>query len=110
MGYNINNYKRLGEPEEKENFEDYAKDFENSFPLYLLQKITKVLSTDDSNIIFMGYGKENLFPQIFDTCIGLTDGKLSFYNDRTEIFKVSHLEYAHISVKKWIRQIPCSYI
>ena len=41
MGYNINNYKRLGEPEEKENFEDYAKDFENSFPLYLLQKITK---------------------------------------------------------------------
>ena len=24
----INSYKRLGEPEEKENFEDYAKDFE----------------------------------------------------------------------------------
>lgn len=94
----INNYKRLGEPEEKENFEDYAKDFEKFLSSIPVTEDYQDLSTDDSNIIFMGYGKEDLFPQIFDTCIGLTDGKLSFDNDRTEIFKVSHQEYAHINL------------
>ena len=94
----INNYKRLGEPEEKENFEDYAKDFEKFLSSIPVTEDYQDLSTDDSNIIFMGYGKEDLFPQIFDTCICLTNGKWSFDNDRTEIFKVSHQEYAHINL------------
>ncbi len=94
----INRYKRLGEPEEKENFEDYAKDFEKFLSSIPVTEDYQGLSTDDSNIIFMGYGKEDLFPQIFDTCIRLTNGKLSFDNDRTEIFKVSHQEYAHINL------------
>ena len=94
----INNYKRLCEPEEKENFEDYAKDFEKFLSSIPVTKDYQGLSIDDSNIIFMGYGKEDLFPQIYDTCISLTNEKWSFDNDRTEIFKVSHQEYANINL------------
>ena len=93
----INKYKRLGEPEEKENFEDYAKDFEtflSSIPFtvdYLAPSIA------DSNIIFMGYGKDDIFPQIYYTCISITNGKWSFDTDLTVSFKISHEEYAHIN-------------
>ena len=93
----INSYKRLGEPEEKENFEDYAKDFEEFLSSIPVTEDYPDLSADDSNIIFMGYGKDDLFPQIYDTCISLTNGKWSFDNDRTGIFKVSHQEYAHFN-------------
>lgn len=94
----INNYKRLGEPEEKENISDYAKDFENSLSSMPVTEDYQDLSTEDSNIIFMGYGKEDLFPSIYDTCISLTNGKWSFDNDRTEIFKITHQEFAHINL------------
>lgn len=94
----INNYKRLGELEEKENFEDYAKDFEKYLTSLPVSEDYSDLSTEDSNIIFMGYGKDDLFPQIYDTCISLANGKWKFDEDRTEIFKVSHQEYAHINL------------
>ena len=94
----INNYKRLGELDVKENFEDYAKDFKKYLSSIPVSKDYPDLTTEDSNIIFMGYGKEDLFPQIYDTCICLTDGKWSFDSDRTEIFKVSHQKYAHINL------------
>ena len=94
----INNYKRLGEPEEKMNFEDYAKDFEKYLTTLPVSEDYSDLSTEDSNIIFMGYGKDDLFPQIYDTCISLTNGKWSFDQDRTVVFKVSHQEYAHINL------------
>lgn len=94
----INNYKRLGELEEKENFEDYAKDFEKYLTSLPVSEDYSDLSTEDSNIIFMGYGKDDLFPQIYDTCISLENGKWKFDEDRTEIFKVSHKEYAHINL------------
>lgn len=93
----INNYKRLGEPEEKMNFEDYATDFEKYLSSLPVSEDYSDLSTEDSNIIFMGYGKEDLFPQIYDTCISLANGEWSFDQDRTEVFKVSHQEYAHIN-------------
>lgn len=93
----INNYKRLGEPEEKENFEDYAKDFEEFLSSIPVTEDYPNLSIDDSKIIFIGYGKEDLFPHIYDTCISLTNGKWSFDLDRSESFKVSHQEYSHIN-------------
>lgn len=92
----INKYKRLGEPEEKENFADYTKDFEK----YLSSQPVSDdldLSTENTNIIFMGYGKEDLFPQVYDTCVSLVNGKWVFDSDRTEVFKISHQEYAHIN-------------
>ena len=94
----INNYKRMGELEEKENFEDYAKDFEKYLTSLPVSEDYSDLSTEDSNIIFMGYGKDDLFPQIYDTCISLANGKWKFDEDRTEIFKVSHQEFAHINL------------
>ena len=57
----VNSYKRLGEPEEKENFEDYAKDFESFISTLPVSEDYSDLSMDDSNIIIMGYGKEDLF-------------------------------------------------
>lgn len=94
----VNSYKRLGEPEEKENFEDYAKDFESFISTLPVSEDYSDLSMDDSNIIIMGYGKEDLFPQIYDTCISLANGKFMFDSERTQFSKVSHKEYAHINL------------
>lgn len=94
----INSYKRLVKPEEKKNFEDYAKDFEKYLISIPVSENISNLSTEDSNIIFMGYGKDDLFPQIYDTCICLANGKWKFDVDRTEIFKVSHQKYASINL------------
>ncbi len=94
----INSYKRLGEPEEKENFEDYVKEFENFLSSLPISKDCSDLSIEDSNIIFMGYGKEDLFPQVIDTFVNLINGKWAFDLDRTEYFKISHQDYTHINL------------
>ena len=94
----INSYKRLGEPDEKENFEDYAKDFEKFLSSIPVTEDFQDISTGDSIIIFMGYGKDDLFPQIYDTCISLTNGSLSFDSEKTGIFNLSHQEYAQINL------------
>lgn len=94
----IEDYKRLGELEAKENFTDYAKDFEQFISSLVPSKDYTGLTTEDANIIFMGYGKEDLFPQCYDTCVCLCDGKLVFDPERSGALAVSHREKAHINL------------
>ena len=94
----INDYKSLGEPKEKENFEDYAMDFEKYLStIQVLGDITE-LTTEDSNIFFMGYGKEDLFPQTYDTYVCINNGKWGFDSNQTDIYKISHANFAHINL------------
>lgn len=92
----INGYKRSGEPEEKEDFVDCVKDFEEFLSTIPASDNHPNLSIDHSKIIFMGYGKEDIFPRLYATCLRPTKGKWEFDVDKTDLFKVSHKDYAHI--------------
>lgn len=94
----INDYIGLGSLEEKEDFEEYAKDFERFLSSQHVIEDYSPLSTEDANIIFMGYGKEDLFPQIYDTCVCVNDGILSYDPNMTGFFKLSHKDFAHINI------------
>lgn len=84
----------MDEPELKEDFENYAKDFERFLSTLPVSEEYSDFLTKDSNIIFMGYGKEDLFPQVYDTCVKLNDRKLAFDPERTMPAKISHKENA----------------
>lgn len=89
----INTYKRKGEPEFKHNFDDYVQEF---FNLCLnLSKLPKDLSVEDRNIIFMGYGKDDLFPSVIDVLISLKEGNRIEIDEKI-ITTISHKERASI--------------
>lgn len=85
----INAYKTKGEPECKEDFEDYAKDFLNYLSSVSMKKNWKNLSDDEANIIFMGFGQEDLFPCAYDVLLG-------YDNDTNHLEMKEHL-YTRIS-------------
>lgn len=65
----INKYKQMGEPQIHNDFGDYAKDFEKILSTFNLSQGTKKLSKDDANIIFLGFGKDDIFPSVFDVYV-----------------------------------------
>lgn len=94
----VEGYKRLGEPEAREDFSGYAKDFERYLSSLTPSKDYTGLTAEDANIIFMGYGKEDLFPRCYDTCVCQRDGRLAFDPERTGVFAVSHRKNAYINL------------
>ena len=85
----INAYKEQGEPECKMNFEDYALDFLNYLSSVSIKKSWRDLSDDDVNIIFMGYGLEDLFPCLYDIVLE--------FNEETYHFEMKDHLYTQIS-------------
>jgi hypothetical protein len=69
----IDGYKRLGEPKKHSELEGYAKDFEEYISAQIVDISIGKLSDDDVNIIFMGYGTDDIFPSVCDISVGMTE-------------------------------------
>lgn len=86
----IEQYKRTGGLEEKEEFSDYASHFLSFLSTIPVDKSWKFQSRHDLNIIFMGYGKEDLFPSIYDVILKVNPDKNALEEDFPEYNKISH--------------------
>jgi hypothetical protein len=83
----IHGYKEKGEIEAKENFEECALNFLDHLYSYEVEDSWKNLSLNDGNIIFMGYGKEDMFPCLYDVILQYNSetSKLEAHNTYTQI-------------------------
>ena len=86
----IEQYKRTAGLEEKEEFSDYASHFLSFLSTIPVDKSWKFHSRHDFNIIFMGYGKEDLFPSIYDVILKVNPDNNTFEEDFSEYNKISH--------------------
>lgn len=86
----IEQYKLTGGFEEKDGFSDYASHFLSFLSKIPVDKSWKFQSRYDLNIIFMGYGKENLFPSIYDVILKVNPDSNTFEEDIPEYNQISH--------------------
>ena len=65
----INSHLRKGEIQIHETFSDYARDFANYLSTVETKPSWKYLSSDEKNIIFLGYGSDDVFPSAVDIMV-----------------------------------------
>jgi hypothetical protein len=65
----INSYLRKGEIQIHETFSDYARDFACYLSTVETKPSWKYLSSDEKNIIFLGYGSDDVFPSAVDIMV-----------------------------------------
>jgi hypothetical protein len=94
----IEQYKLSGGPEVKEEFSDYASHFLSFLSSFPIDKSWKDLSRDELDLIFMGYGKEDLFPCIYDVILKINPDTYSLEEDYSEYNKISHHQIAAINM------------
>ena len=86
----INAYLRRGDIALHENFTDYARDFADFLLTVEGNSKWGHLSEDDSNIIFLGYGSEDIFPSGVDIMIRYDDTEQKLKCDFNCEFSISH--------------------
>ena len=94
----IDQYKQIGGLEEKKEFSDYAAHFLSFLSTIPVEKTWSTQSRNDLNIIFMGYGKEDLFPSIYDVILKINPDKNQLEEDFSEYNKISHDNIAAINL------------
>ena len=67
----ITAYLRKGEPAHHLTLEEYARDFEQFLQTYPADKAWNRLSIDERNLIFLGYGTNDIYPSVCDTLIAV---------------------------------------
>ena len=93
----INAYKRTGEPECKKTFEEYALEFVHMFPK--LKDVTlHDLPTEDRDIIFMGYGKDDLFPTICYLVLTTNGPQNQIEIEEKRLVQISHQNPASLDI------------
>ena len=93
----IEQYQLSGEPEESEEFSDYATHFIAFLSSHFADKSWSNLPPDDTNVFFMGYGKEDLFPSVYDTVLKVNPENGQFETTEVEYIKISHQECVEIN-------------
>ena len=84
----IDGYKRLGEPLKHTDFSEYAKDFGKYLAAVDISKPSNP-QPNGYDIIFLGYGTEDIFPSTFDVYVKFNDeGHLEFGD--SDYGKISH--------------------
>ena len=69
----INAYLRQGEIAKHETFGDYARDFSNYLSKVKINPAWKNLTEDEGNIIFLGFGSDDVFPSAVEIQVHLDD-------------------------------------
>ena len=68
----IGDYKRTN-PQENDFFEGYANDFNLYLASLDVKESWRKLTPETANIIFFGYGKDDIFPSVYDVMVQVTD-------------------------------------
>ena len=94
----IEQYKLAGGPLEKDEFSDYASHFLTFLSTIPVDKSWIKQCRDDLNIIFMGYGKEDLFPCVCDVTLKINSEKDILEEDSNVYNKISHQKNTAINM------------
>ena len=86
----IEQYQLSGEPEESVEFSDYATHFVAFLSSHFADKSWSNLPLDDANVFFMGYGKEDLFPSVYNTVLKVNPENGQFEATQVVYKKISH--------------------
>ena len=86
----IEQFQLSGEPEESEEFSDYVTHFVSFLSNHFAEKSWSDLPADDTNVFFMGYGKEDLFPSVYDTVLKVNPENGQFEATQVGYNKISH--------------------
>jgi hypothetical protein len=90
----IEEYKRNLEPKPHKSLAEYAADFDTFLSTHTVEKAPKTLSLHDANIIFFGFGSDDIYPSAFDVnviikendTLGLADSYVHRISDRGSSF------------------------
>ena len=93
----IEQYLLSGKPEESEEFSDYVTHFIDFISNHFAKKSWSNLPADDTNVFFMGYGKEDLFPSVYDTVLKVNPENGQFEATQVGYNKISHQECTAIN-------------
>lgn len=85
----IDKYRRLGEPTHHESIEEYAKDFEKFLNEQPTNEKWANLTQEDANIIFMGYGMNDIYASVYDVMVALDTNTSKLRFDFTESNKIA---------------------
>lgn len=99
----INAYVRQGEIAKHEIFGDYARDFSNYLSTVKINPAWKNLTEDDGNIIFLGFGTDDVFPSAVDIQVHLDDEASKLicdfiiergidHDNETDFYTLTHFE------------------
>lgn len=89
----IEEYKRGLNHKSQESLEDYAADFNAFLSTYKVEKALGTLSHYDANIIFFGFGSEDIYPSAYDVNVMIDEnGMLGL--DMSFVHKISNREYS----------------
>lgn len=69
----IYDYLRKGEPRHHKTLRDYAEDFESHFQQYPSDLKWNSLGIYDLNLIFLGYGQEDIYPSVCDVQVKVNE-------------------------------------
>ena len=86
----INAYLRKGDIALHENFVDYAHDFADFLLAVEGNSKWKHLPEDDSNVIFLGYGTEDIFPSGVEIMVRYDDSEQKLKCDFKNAFNINH--------------------
>lgn len=93
----VENYRRKGEPLHHEEFELYTKDFE----LYLggvdAKPEWRKLTSDESKLVFMGYGLEDMYPSVCEVNVALDKDTNSLKFGKVTTARISHKASTYLS-------------
>lgn len=88
----ITQYLRQGEPEPHKTLEEYAKDFEAFFQQFPADKAWNKLGINELNLIFLGYGQDEIYPSVCDIQIEV--------DEETEKMKLRELHTKQIDINR----------
>ena len=87
----IENYQRKGEPLYHNEFELYIKDFESYLSTITAKSEWQNLDSDESKLVFMGYGLKNIYPCVYDVHITFDIESEALKFDNISIGQIDHI-------------------
>lgn len=88
----ITQYLRKGEPEHHKTLEEYARDFETFFQQFHADKAWNKLGINELNLIFLGYGQDEIYPSVCDIQIVV--------DEETEKMKLGEIGIKQINLSR----------
>lgn len=94
----VTEYKEKGEPKVRRNFKYYAQDFLKYLSSIETDGTWENLSRDDGNIILMGYGKDDLFPSVYDIILKYNEATHQLEKEDYLYTQITHSNPASINL------------
>lgn len=92
----IGEYKRTN-PKEKAAFSGYAKDFGNYLSAIKVKASWKNLTQETGNIIFFGYGSDDIYPSVYVVMVRVNEaGALDYFEDEEHCVTQDDSAFFHI--------------